>query len=121
MIKNIQKEQCFITLENHVPDLITNIPVTLHWEKNFFNNKVTVYIQEQILDRAQLYVAPHFEQLANKLLNKKLKSVRSKDIRWFHLNPFHNKLNPEIVPEYREVLVQCKNKEVSNVEWKATV
>jgi hypothetical protein len=119
MSKNT-KEQYFVTLaSDRFPDLITNISITLHWESNFFSNTVAVYIQEQSLDRAQLYVEPHFEQLANKLLNKKLKNIRPKNIRWFHLNPFQNKLNPDIVPEYREVVAQYKNKKVNDIKWKA--
>lgn len=115
----IKKEHFTYRLHSVFSDLDTDLDIYLTWQKkNIFSKKVSVLIWEKRIDGGQLYVEPHFETVANGILNSKLKGLNPKNIRWFHYNPFHQPYNTESIRNYSEVIPIYKDREIVNASWK---
>lgn len=119
MQNNITKESFSWRLNDELSELDTDLEILLTWKKkNLFNKEVSVLINEKILDREQLYVEPHFETIANGVLNSRLKNINPKNIRWFHYNPFRQPDNPDSIRNYSEVFPVYENKKAVYPSWK---
>lgn len=112
------KKQFTFTLTSGFSELDTNLDICItSCKKGFFSKKTSVFISEKILDRGQLYVASHFEKIANGILCTELKNTNPKNIRWFHYNSFHSPHNPDSIKNYSEVIPVIQKGQVVGANW----
>lgn len=106
------------TITNSIFDISTDIEVEITQQKTgWFKKGATVFIKESLQNKPALFVMPHFEYIANDIVNRYLSDVKRTNIKWVHYTPYHDKENLESINNYRTLKTTVKNNKIIGAEW----
>jgi hypothetical protein len=98
------------TITNNIFNISTDIEIEIIKQN-------TILIKEKIQEKPALFVMPHFEEIANDILNMHFTNKDASSIKWFHFTPYHNIEKPDSIHNYREITTTVKNNKIVGAEW----